>query len=212
MKLTHARYTRDLLRYRLAVRLLRFDTRTRVIQRWTGLSMRRVRALRLYAMSEDTDVPRRGVAPYQPAVFFSSAKTKTEAAILAGLLYVFEAIPRTPLKDPEQDFPALVRGMRICDAYEYFHTRLPETRLSLEHAMLLGLELTKGDELKIGRCTHCGALILVDQLAIAEALCITCAGDHTQDRSNSEECAGDAQELPSSEAKAKEDALQGSLF
>ena len=45
MRISDARFSRDLRRYQLAWRLIRHEVRTRTIERWTGLSMHRIRNL-----------------------------------------------------------------------------------------------------------------------------------------------------------------------
>lgn len=175
MRLTEARYARDLLRYRLGLRLLSTDARNRTIQRWTGLSMARVRTLREYAADASRSVvPRRGVAPYQPAVFFRSAGVKSEAAVLAGFLHVFGVMPTEKSINPERDLPSPGRGMRLCDAYAQFTACVPTTKLSIEHAMLLLIELTENIELTLARCHACQALMVVDRLAVSQLVCAHC--------------------------------------
>jgi hypothetical protein len=178
VRLTEARYTRDqldLLRYRLGLRLLRTDARNRTIQRWTGLSMARVRTLREYAADgSHSEAPRRGVAPHQPAIFFRSAVVKSEAVVLAGFLHVFGVMPTVKTTKPEDDLPSPGRGMRLCNAYAQFMACVPMTKLSIERAMLLLIELTKNVELTLDRCRTCEALVLVDRLAVSEPLCALC--------------------------------------
>jgi hypothetical protein len=196
----------------LALRLLRTDARNRTIQRWTGLSMYRVRTLREYvADARDSSPPRRGVSPFQPAVFFRSAETKSEAAVLAGFLHVFGVMPSEQTVNAERDLPSIVRGMRLCDAYVQFAACFPATRLSIEHAMLLLIELTKNAELTLDRCHACAALILVDRLAVSEPQCAHCQTQTALHRvvvrnpptENSEQVLG----LPQSDTPR-----QGSLF
>src|SRR5579872_1591780 len=95
MRLTDARFGRDLLRYRLALGLLRFHARSRAIERWTGLSIYRIRTLREYVSDapELAVTPLRGVSPHKPAVFFRSAQVRTEGALLAGFLHLFKVTP-----------------------------------------------------------------------------------------------------------------------
>ena len=74
VRISDARYTRDLRRYQLAWRLVRHEVRTRTIERWTGLSMHRIRNLYgAYAAgaSERERSPLRGKAPYTVSDQFS---------------------------------------------------------------------------------------------------------------------------------------------
>jgi hypothetical protein len=176
VRLSDARYARDLLRYRLALRLVQFEARTRTIERWTGLSMHRVRTLRAYAadMPEVSNSPLRGVSPYQPGFFFRSAHVKSEAAVLAGFLHVCNVVPTERIANAEEVLPNLTRGVRLCRAYQHFRACLPATQISIEHAILLLIELTRGVEVTLSACNNCDALIVIDRLAVAEALCSFC--------------------------------------
>ena len=55
MRVSDDRYSRDRLRYDLALRLIRHEARTHTIRQWTGLTDDRIRKLyRSYALHEDT--------------------------------------------------------------------------------------------------------------------------------------------------------------
>ncbi len=216
MRLTEARYTRDQLdwlRYRLGLRLLRTDARNRTIQRWTGLSMGRVRTLREYATDGNHSVaPRRGIAPHQPAIFFRSAGVKSEAAVLAGFLHVFGVMPTEKITNPEDDLPGPGRGMRLCNAYVQFMACAPMTRLSIEHAMLLLIELTKDVEITLDRCRTCGALVLVDRLAVFEPLCAECQQSPGGGSHGPSETSRGGESDGATDVSESDLPLQGSLF
>ena len=70
MRITDDRYTRDRLKFDLALRLIRHEARTGTIRDWTGLSDDRIRKLfRSYAeqLGEHRVLRHRGKAPRQPA-------------------------------------------------------------------------------------------------------------------------------------------------
>src|SRR6266478_2820916 len=163
MRISDARYSRDLRRYQLAWRFIRHDARTRTVERWTGLSMYRIRTLyRAYAVgATDPHSPLRGVAPYQISVFWRSAHSQCEAAVLAGFLNAFEVFPTEPTENAHEHLATLARGERLCRAYEEFKAYLPPTQLTLEHAILLLTELTRGVEIALEHCARCQILILL---------------------------------------------------
>src|SRR6185312_13064994 len=144
MRLTDARFGRDLLRYRLALEMLHFHARSRTIERWTGLSIYRIRTLRDYLSDapELAIMPLRGVSPHQPAGLFRSAQVRTEGALLAGFLHQFKVIPSgPPIENAAEVIPSLTRGLRLVRAYRQFTSLLPVTLISIEYAILLLVEL-----------------------------------------------------------------------
>lgn len=178
MRISDARYSRDLRRYQLAWGFIRHEVRTRTIERWTGLSMYRIRTLYdAYAAgaSEGARSPLRGKAPYTVSFFWRSAHVKCEAAVLAGFLKTFEVCPAEPAENALEHLPGLARGERLLRVYEEFKAYLPSTLITLEHAMLLLTELTRGVEIELAACSSCYVLILVDRLAIGPRRCAYCA-------------------------------------
>lgn len=177
MRLTDARFGRDLLRYRLALGLLHFHARSRTIERWTGLSIYRIRTLREYVSDapELATTPLRGVSPQQPAAFFQSGRVRTEAALLAGFLHVFKVIPQSdPIENAADVIPSLPRGLRLLRAYRQFTSLVPGTSISIEYAILLLVELARGAEISLSTCKRCGVMVLVDRLAVAPPRCAHC--------------------------------------
>lgn len=178
MRVSDARYSRDLRRYQLAWKLVRFDARTRTIKRWTGLSGYRIRTFyRAYAAGEPavSGSPLRGVPPTQVQFFWKSAQLKCEAAVLAGFLRTFHALPASSGEVDPDSLPSIPRGERLCRAYEEFQSLVPDTEITIEYAMLLLEELVRGVQMELGRCSTCQVLILVDRLAIAATQCADCA-------------------------------------
>lgn len=172
VRASDARYSRDMRRHELAWQLVGFDARTRTIQRWTGLSGYRIRALyRAYAEGEPavSGSPLRGVPPTQ---------VKCEAAVLAGLLRAFDVLPAPSNEVNPDSLPSLARGERLCRAYRAyreFRALAPETEITIEYAMLLLTELVRRVQMTLGRCPTCQIPILVDRLSIATPRCAHCA-------------------------------------
>jgi len=177
MRLTDVRFSRDLARYRLALAMLHFHARSRTIERWAGLSIYRIRSLREYVSDtpELAAAPLRGVTPYQPAVLFRSAQVRSDATLLAGFLYTFKVVPAGErIENAEEVIPSLPRGLRLIRAYRQFASLVPSTSISIEHAILLLIELARGVEVTLAVCKRCGVMILVDQLAVGEPRCAFC--------------------------------------
>ena len=217
MRLTDARFGRDLLRYRLALGLLHFHARSRTIERWTGLSIYRIRTLRDYVSDapELAVTPLRGVSPHQPAVFFRSAQVRTEAALLAGFLHLFKVTPPSGhIENAADVIPSLARGLRLLRAYRQFTSLVPATSVSIEYAILLLVELARDTEITLCTCERCAVMVLVDRLAVGPQRCAHC--HHDLQAGLSHAVAVSEAEAKSSSAATSPDGpvegSQGSLF
>src|SRR5690606_12070565 len=85
MRVTDDRYSRDRLRYDLAVRLIRHEARTQTIRQWTGLTDDRIRKLyRSYVRASDGACVRRhrGKSPRQVSFFARSRTLQQDTACL----------------------------------------------------------------------------------------------------------------------------------
>jgi hypothetical protein len=178
VRISDARYGRDLRRYQLALRLIQHGARNGTVQRWSGLSMYRIRTLcAAYAAgrAQHPHSPLRGAAPHQISFFWRSAHLKCEAAVLGGFLYCFGVLPAATQGKTAGPLETLIRGEQLCRAYEAFCACCPEAQSTLEHAILLLAELYRGIEIAFGRCMDCDVLIVIDQLAITPPRCACCA-------------------------------------
>jgi hypothetical protein len=175
MRISDARYSRDLRRYQLAWRFIQHGARTRTIERWTGLSMYRLRTLyEAYAAGVASRERLRGVAPHQVSYFWRSAQLRSEAAVLAGFLAAYGVFPDEPERGAAGSLESVGRGERLWRAYEEFKACWPEAQSTLEHAILLLNELVRGVEVALSRCLDCEVLIVIDRLAIAPPRCAFC--------------------------------------
>lgn len=179
VRISDERFDRDLRRIRLAWRLIGHGARTQTIRRWTGLSEYRIRSLyRDYGSTAASRAePRhRGRSPGRVTFFWQSAQLRCEAAILAGFLRLFGPLPLAPMKDAKTSLPGIPSGEQFCESYERFRSLAPDSQISIEHAVLLLLELAHGTELRLDICADCEtALVLVDLLAAGRPLCAHCA-------------------------------------
>ena len=176
MRISDDRYSRDRLRLDLALRFLNHGARTHTIRAWTMLSDDRIRKLyRSYVRAADGPPRHRGKSPQQVSFFMRGAHAQHETGILASFFSLLGVVPTTHVADVNHALPSLVRGERICQAFELFRTMFPAARISFEHAIFLVMALARGNEIHYGRCADCTALVVVDRLTLRELRCLLCA-------------------------------------
>ncbi len=179
MRVWGQRYSRDLQRYNLAMRMIGHEARTHTICAWTGLPDDRIRTLyQSYVVDRGerhAAVRHRGPSPQRLAYFLSSARLRSEAAALAGLCCLLEVIPQTPLSNIRRDLPTVARGERLCTAFEMYRGMIPVSRMTLEHVVLLVMALAQGSELQLGHCVSCGGMIVTDRYGTTRRSCGHCA-------------------------------------
>jgi hypothetical protein len=177
MRLSDDRYSRDLRRFSLALRMLTHEARPNTICAWTGFTAERVRHL---CRSHRKDVPdgagprHRGPSPTKLTPLLASPSLRSEVAAIAGLCRVLGVIPAAPLSSARQRLPSVANGERLCDALELFREIVPHARLTLEQLVLVVFVLSEGEQWGIDHCTKCRAIILVDHLSLARRVCAHC--------------------------------------
>ncbi len=176
MRVTDHRYTRDLLRFDLALRMIRHEARTCTIRLCTGLTDDRIRKLyKTYVKTspEESGVRRkRGKSPRQVAFFTRNASAHLEASLLAGIFAtvgLLELCRSTPAAHRSLEF-----GDRFCDAFETYQYLWHSSQLSFEHAWFLLFALGLGEELKVERCPVCNGAFVRDAYIIAPDCCPLC--------------------------------------
>src|SRR5262245_12700578 len=181
MRVSDDRYTRDRLRFDLALRMIHHEARTCTIRTWTGLTDDRIRKLyRTYLQQQFARAPKRhrGKSPRQIAYFMRSPLVHFEATTLASLFSLLGLVPAAPESQPRRAWPAM--NLEACDlfcvAYESYLSLHAMPRISFEHAGFLLSALQRQDELRLHACTQCGGLALVDVLAKAGWVCTGCEG------------------------------------
>ncbi len=175
MRLTDERYSRDRQRHDLALRFIQNEARTRTTRCWTGLTDDRIR--KLYRSFVDARAPlrrHRGKSPQQPEYFLRSRPQQRETAALGALLLLFGVVPAGPLAAAARPLPGVARGERLCDAFEAYRRISPQAPISFEHAVFLATSLVAGSALRLQACRHCGALAVVDPLAVRAPTCLAC--------------------------------------
>jgi hypothetical protein len=177
MRVSDARFEKDLRRYQLAWRMIRHEVRTGLIQIWTGLSSSRVRTLyQTYAQGEGaSELPRhRGVSPTNLEYFTRSSAHRREAAIFGGICRAMRLLSAERVLNASVTFPSLSRGELLCAAFETYCLLVPDPRFSLERAMGLVIAFAQADELTLTQCVKCQAIILVDLLGEPRDECHVC--------------------------------------
>jgi hypothetical protein len=160
---------RESRRTLLARRLLLHGVRTQFITRLTGLTDDRLRTLRKRLMiSGKTRL--RGHPRDALTLFLGTSLARAEAAAIAALLWLFE-IPTGPRA------PSIPKGVpfgeRLCETYEAYCACYPRTKVTLEEMIELRKKLVRGDRMRLGKCSDCKCLLLVDRYD-ASLECLHC--------------------------------------
>jgi len=172
MRIHDDRYNRDLRRFEVAMRFIQHEARTRTIRTWTGLTDDRIRKLYRSYMQQSrglspAPVRHRGKSPQQPAFFTRSARARHESALLASLCSLIGALPGS--------VPGPGRGELLCHAYDSYKKLVASPLISFEHTVFLVNALGRGDELVLGACRDCSALLVSDRWSLRAQRCVVCA-------------------------------------
>ena len=71
--------------------------------------------------------------------------------------------------------PGLTRGELLCQAFEAYRLLLPTAQISFEHTVFLATALARGDQLRFGRCSDCGGLLVTERFPLRSRRCHHCA-------------------------------------
>lgn len=178
MRIHDDRYNRDRRRFEVALRFIQHEARTHTIRIWTGLTDDRIRKLYRSYMKESqgiAPVRHRGKSPQQPAFFTRSVRARHESALLASLCRLIGALPASPTPEPARFLPGLNRGELLCQAYESYRALIASPLISFEHAVFLLSALSRGDEIVLGACRDCNAVLVTDRWSLRAPRCIVCA-------------------------------------
>lgn len=178
MRATDHRYTGELAKFDLAIRMIGHEARTGTIRAWTGFSEDRIRKIHLTYFSaggQSTVHRRRGKSPTRITRFLSSASRQSEASLLACLFLGCDALVlgangRASAKGPDR----VAVGQRICQAFETYRGWHPQPRLSFEWAWNLYHSLVVTHELYFACCDLCRGLYVQDSYALDYRRCPFC--------------------------------------
>lgn len=177
MRICDDRYSRDRLRFDLALRFIQHEARTRTIRQWTGLTDDRIRKLyRNYLTQPGTRgiIRHRGKSPQQAAFFTRNPRMREETAVLASVCYLLGVMPSGRMVDAQRALPGVQRGEALCEAFETYRHLVQSPRISFEHAVFLITALARGDELSAIVCADCRGLMVVDRYAVPARRCAGC--------------------------------------
>ena len=179
MRISDDRYSRDRQRLDIAVHFIRHEARTHTIRQWTGLTDDRIRKLyRSYLQEGGRRVARhRGKSPQQAAFFLRTARLRHEAGALAGLCCLIGLLDGRRGQPSARPASLIACATALCQAYDVYRAMTSVPAISFEHAVLLVNALARGDELCLGDCHGCGALLVVDTFALRPSRCALCAVD-----------------------------------
>jgi len=179
------RYNRDVQRLNLALRMIAHKARTNMICEWTGLPYERVRKLcRTYAPTHSNGGKdrNRGPSPHLIGRFLGSARGRLEAAALVSVCLALDVVPAKPVANARREVPGVVRGERLCKAFEMYSTLVPDSTVTIEQVALLVLAVAEGVEVGVGHCDTCRAVILHDPYGIGQWHCTHCSADIIEER------------------------------
>src|ERR1700691_1699723 len=161
MRLFDNRYESHQRKYTLALWMIERGARIRTVTRWTGLSKYCVQNL-TRSYGSKTRIPcNRGRSPSKPAYFLKSPDVARESVALAYISLQCKAIPAAMVPDARTSLPGIERGERVMDAFEVYRALVPNARISLEHAILLIIELAERSALMLVRCRNCHDVMVV---------------------------------------------------
>lgn len=174
MRLFDNRYESHQRKYTLARSMIERGARICTVTQWTGLSKYCVQNL-TRSYGSKTRIPcNRGRSPSKPAYFFKSPDVARESLALAYIALQCQAIPAGVVPDARTSLPGIERGERVMDAFEVYRALLPKGLISLEHAILLIIELADRSALILARCRGCHDVMVADRLTLRQDLCRLC--------------------------------------
>ena len=180
MRVSQDRYRSELRQHDLAVRMIRHEARTHTVRIWTGLCDDRVRRLcRTYdsAAAGDLRYRHRGPAPQNLSNLLYPPAARAEASAMAGICRRAGVLARSKVPEAAKHLPSVRYGEELCAAFELYRQIIPGACFSLEQLMCLVLALCQAEEVALGGCARCGALILIDRLGLPELRCLKCQSE-----------------------------------
>jgi len=177
MRVLDHRYSRDLRRHDLALRMIRHEVRTSTIIAWTGLSKTRIRALYRSYIPEGVRAAlrHRGPVPRSVQPLLRSKSLNGEAAGLAGVCFFLGVLPAKPLADAASELPSIAAGERLCYAFELYQQLVPNPQITLEQLVLLVIALAQHEEIALVHCNLCDGALLGSLVSQQRRVCPHCA-------------------------------------
>ncbi len=179
MRVTDQRYSAELDKFDLAIRMIRHEARTGTIRACTGFSEDRIRKIygTYFRDGGLTTVRRqRGKSPRRITRFVDSPPRQLEATVLAALFVLCHAgeLGREGRLQRTAGTDRVALGQRLCQAYEAYRGLHPEPRLSFEWAWNLYHSLVDSRELYLASCSCCSGHYVQDSFALDYHHCPFC--------------------------------------
>jgi hypothetical protein len=176
MRATDDRYRGEQARFELAMRMIGLEARTGTIRYWTGLSDDRIRKLyaSYFKFGGKPVRRRRGRSPTQIGPLVRNANRALESGVLAHLLLANDLINWDRASEPQLRNNVDL-GHRFCDCFETYRMLVPRPLLSFEWSWNLLINIRRGEELGIVRCSKCAICYISDLLSLPRASCPGCA-------------------------------------
>ena len=119
-------------------------------------------------------VRHRGKSPQQPAFFTRSTRARQESAVLASIFCLTGTLPRPAAPEAARSLATPARGELLCQAYESYRSEFSSPQFSFEHAVFLLAALWRADELILGACRDCSAVLVADRWSLRAPRCLVC--------------------------------------
>jgi hypothetical protein len=175
VRVTDHRYSGEITKFTLAVRMIGHEARTGTIRACTGFSEDRIRKIYGTYFRDGGVRRRRGKSPTQIAHFIASSLQQSEATVLAclfvycGLMHV-----QSDTDVSGQRLDPVGLGERMCEAFETYQLMFPSPQLCFERTWTLYHALVREKELIFARCDNCDGPYVQDRYALDYAFCPFC--------------------------------------
>jgi len=179
MRITDHRYTGEIDRFRLAIRMISHEARTGTIRCFTGLSEDRIRKLygTYFKFDETRQIKRRrGKSPTQISGFINSTARQFESTVLVCMFILCRAAEHNAegLAARATGIDEVQLGERVCAAFEIYQLLHPQPQYSFERAWGLFHALTAVQEICLSHCEHCDGSYIQDRYALNYHVCPCC--------------------------------------
>ncbi|HVW67747.1 MAG TPA: hypothetical protein VHB68_02180 [Steroidobacteraceae bacterium] len=173
---TEDQYRRERRASDLAWRMLGLQARSGTICRWTGVTPRRVRRL-YHSYFRDLDIAAqrrpRGRAPHCIELLLRPRKQRDEALELARVYHHMGLLKLASVPPHANDRVRI--GETLCDAFETFKIKYPNSTITLEHGVLLLSSVIRAEEILLHCCGVCQNLMILDRLQPPPRWCAVCS-------------------------------------
>lgn len=165
--------TRKHQRIEFAKRLASHRVRTGTIRLLSGLSLSRLAGLRKgWGIPPETRL--RGKGPRTLDRFLKHPEARAGSAVILSVCRIFNAFPERRRDYTPDGTLNLESGIRLLDAFEAYHACQPGSNLEFDEFLLLINELERGQEVRLGRCKRCRALIVIATYTPGKKGCSHC--------------------------------------